>query len=353
MHCAQPFEEAIGLAIQIPSVVVVVPNWNGEDFLAECLDSLVKQTYANTRIVVVDNGSHDRSLEILQQFRHIEVIQLDRNYGFAGGVNRGIAWAIDRNSDYVALFNNDAVAEPDWLEQLVKTAEAYPEVGLTTGKFLKVGNRKTLDSTGEFYSVWGMGFPRGRDEVDVGQYDGPEQQIVFGGTGGASLYRIEALLEVGLFDEEFFAYYEDLDISFRMQLGNWQVRYCPAARAYHHVGGTSRRLGSFARYHSVKNNYYVYMKNLPGWLFWRYLPKFLAGMMLVTANSWLHGQFLTWLRAVGRVVVTMPRTLSQRRRIQRDRKATLNYINSILYAFIPPVHRHFGKNSPPPTMPKL
>jgi GT2 family glycosyltransferase len=301
--------------------------------------------------VVVDNGSHDRSLEILQQYKGIEVIQLDRNYGFAGGVNRGIRWAIDQNRDYVALFNNDAVAELDWLEQLVRTAEAYPDVGLATGKFLKIGNGDTLDSTGEFYSVWGMGFPRGRDEVDVGQYDGIEHQIVFGGTGGASLYRVEALLEVGLFDEEFFAYAEDLDISFRLQLGNWRVRYCSAARAYHHVGGTSRKLRSFTRYHSVKNNYYVYMKNMPGWLFWKYLSKFLAGMMLVTANCWLQRQFLTWLRAVGRVLVTMPRTLSKRRRIQRDRKASLDYINSILYGFIPPVHKHLGKKSPPPALP--
>jgi len=121
------------------------------------------------------------------------------------------------------------VAEPAWLEQLVETAEACPEAGLVTGKFLKRGDSNTLDSTGEFYSVWGMSFPRGRGEVDAGQYDDPAQWIVFGGTGGASLYRIQALREVGLFDENFFAYCEDVDISFRLQLSNWKACYSPTA----------------------------------------------------------------------------------------------------------------------------
>src|SRR5690242_19918755 len=113
-----------------PSVAVIVPNWNGEDFLAECLESLLKQTDVIAKVVVVDNGSHDRSLDILRSFPDVHVIALNRNHGFAGGVNRGIQWALDEGYRYVALFNNDAVAERDWLQQLVETAEAHAGAGL-------------------------------------------------------------------------------------------------------------------------------------------------------------------------------------------------------------------------------
>src|SRR5665811_22579 len=112
------------------SLCVVIPNWNGLDWLAECLDSLAAQTQPH-RVVVVDNGSSDGSKELVcDEYPQIHLIARDRNYGFVGGVNPGIKYALAQKADYVVLFNNDAVADPTWLSELVKTAEAYPKAGI-------------------------------------------------------------------------------------------------------------------------------------------------------------------------------------------------------------------------------
>jgi GT2 family glycosyltransferase len=209
-------------------IYVIIPNWNGLDFLAECLDSLALQTQDH-QTVVVDNGSTDGSKELVRsKYPQVHLIELNRNTGFAGGVNRGIEYVLEQEADLIALFNNDAVANPDWLAELVKAGKAHPKAGIITSKIKHYEGSK-LDSTGDFYSVWGLPFPRGRDEVDHGQYD--DQREVFAGSGGASLYCAEMLRQIGLFDERFFAYFEDVDISFRAQLAGWQVRYQPTAVA--------------------------------------------------------------------------------------------------------------------------
>src|SRR5690606_23861242 len=152
------------------------------------------------------------------------------------GVNDGIHHAIKRKAKLVALFNNDAVADSRWLAQLVSRMESDEQLGIVTCKFLR-SDRTTLDSAGEQYSVWGVPFPKGRDELDDGLYN--ESFYVFVATGGAILYRVSALKDVGFFDEKYFAYYEDVDLSFRMQLAGWRVFYDPSALAYHALSATS------------------------------------------------------------------------------------------------------------------
>src|SRR5207253_2984925 len=144
----------------------------------------------------------------------------------------------------IALFNNDAVADKNWLQSLVNTMSANSEVGIATSKLL-LEDKKHIDSTGDFYSIWGMPLPRGRNQLDNGQFDKPEE--VFGATGGASLYRAKMLNEIGLFDEKFFAYYEDVDISFRARLAGWKVYYQPKAIAYHGLSKTSSRHPNLSR----------------------------------------------------------------------------------------------------------
>ena len=114
------------------------------------------------------------------------------------------------------------------------------------------------------------------------------------------------LKQIGLFDEDFFAYFEDVDLGFRAQLAGWKALYEPGAIAYHHVGGTSSKLGDFARYHSIKNFVFLYFKNMPGWLFWKYLPTFLWGMLLIVGNSIAHFKFGTLFKAVGQVIIKFP-----------------------------------------------
>lgn len=314
-------------------VVVVIPNWNGQDFIVECLRSLEKQTL-KPKIVVVDNGSVDDSVQIIKDmFPGVELLLQKTNLGFAGGVNKGIAWAIKNDYEYVALFNNDAVASKDWLKNLVNAGDNHKETGIITGKFMRM-DKKHIDSTGDFYTVWGIPFPRGRNQLDTGQYDTAE--YVFGATGGASLYRTAMLKEIGLFDERFFAYYEDVDISFRAQLAGWKVWYEPGAIAYHHVSATSARLGGFSRYHSTKNFTLLFNKNMPGSLFWKYKPLFLYGLLRMLGGAIRDHHIGSFIKGVVKSFVLLPNTHQQRKKIQGNLTVSTEYIDSILYKGKPP-----------------
>lgn len=315
-------------------VAVVIPNWNGAEFLAECLKSLDNQTL-KPQIIVVDNGSEDASVQIVEnRFPKVRLIKNSKNIGFAGGVNVGIRHALEAKTEYIALFNNDAVAESDWLEKLVTAAERKKRTGIVTGKMMR-SDRNLIDSTGEQYSVWGMPFPRGRNHKDTDQFD--KKQEVFGASGGASLYRVEMLEEIGLFDERFFAYYEDVDISFRAQLAGWKIFYEPKAVAYHHVGATSSKLGSFTRYHSIKNFHLLYWKNMPGILFFKYLPFFWLQGIRLMISSILRGGGLTYFKGLARALLYQPFVfLFDRREIHKNKKVTWREIDELLYHDRPP-----------------
>jgi GT2 family glycosyltransferase len=317
-------------------VWVVIPNWNGARFLAECLESIEPQTL-KAEIVVVDGASSDGSAELVRQkFPHVKLVELEHNQGFAGNVNRGLEFALRDGAEYIALFNNDAVADKDWLKMLVAAAETHPDAGIITGKLLHF-DRRHIDSTGDFYSSWGFSFPRGRDELDTGQYNRGQQ--VFGASGGASLYSAQMLKQIGLFDEAFFAYFEDVDISFRAQLAGWKVYYEPEAVAYHRIGGTSSQISGFARYHTIKNFFYLYTKNMPGWLYWKYFPKFAIAGGLIVASSVKRGQFGPLFKGLGKALLTLPPTLWKRQKIQALKKASNHYIDSILYHPMPPTQK--------------
>lgn len=315
------------------SVSVVVPNWNGEDFLQQCIDSLIVQTQ-NVSIIVVENGSTDDSDKILAKYgKKITVLKQNINLGFAGGVNVGIKYALENNADYVALFNNDAIADKNWLKNMVDVIQENNDVGIVTCKFLHQGDNK-LDSTGDFYTIYGLPFPRGRGQIDSGQFD--KDNLVFGASGGASLYNCIMLTQIGLFDEDYFAYFEDVDISFRAQLAGWKVYYEPTALAYHHIGGTSSKINGFATYQTAKNFWFMYIKNMPGHLFWKYLilAKYWYIRMfvarIVKGGSWpfIKGWFAG--------LVLLPKKLGERHIIQKNRKVSIKYIDSILYHSRPP-----------------
>jgi GT2 family glycosyltransferase len=314
-------------------VCVVIPNWNGADLIAESLLSLQAQTYPAS-IIVVDNGSVDNSVEIIEnEFPQVQLIKLPQNTGFSGGVNRGIESALEQQADAVALFNNDAEADKDWLKNLIETMADNPKAGIVTGKFMRM-DKQLFDSTGDNYSVWGVPFPRGRNQKDSGQYD--ELEPVLSATGGASLYRTEMLKQIGLFDEDFFAYYEDVDISLRARLAGWEVLYQPQAVAYHHVSATSSKLGSFTRYHTIKNFFQLYLKNMPPPLLILYSPLFLASSVIMLVKSVRRGLFAAHLKGLAKALALTPRTLQKRWRIQHSRKVPVGTINSLLYKHLPP-----------------
>jgi len=314
------------------NVSVVIPNWNGEKYLANCIDSLLSQTL-KSEIVIVENNSTDNSKEILNKYSQITVLEQQKNLGVAGGFTAGFSYVLENNCDYAVLFNNDAVADKNWLKNLVETAESNKEIGIVTCKFLRI-DKKHIDSTGDFYTKYGLPYSRGRNEVDNNQYD--DKTEIFAGSGGASLYRSSMLRQIGLFDNDFFAYYEDVDISFRAQLAGWKVKYQPNAVAYHIVSATTSRLSNFASYHTGKNIPLLYLKNVPGWLFFKYLPFATYWYFRMFAARVIRGGFWAFARGFMMSIYFMPKKLIERYKIQSTKKVSSKYIDSVICHSRPP-----------------
>lgn len=308
------------------NIYVVIPNWNGASMLKACLDSLKKQTQKH-EIIVVDNGSTDDSLGVIKTYKDIILLKNSKNLGFTGGVNPGLEYAIKHNGDYVVLFNNDAVADKDWLKNLAKSIDKLPKAGIVTSKIMR-DDKKHLDSTGDFYSVYGIPFPRGRNLIDDGQYDNDIE--VFGASGGASIYRVSMLEEIGIFDHRFFAYYEDVDISFRARLAGWKIFYEPRAVVYHEVSSTSSKMGDFSRYHSIKNFLLVYTKDMPLKLYFKYLPKFLYQYLRSLARSIIDKKIHVFIKASVVFLINLPSILIDRHKIQKDRKISVKEVDGFL-----------------------
>ncbi len=315
------------------NVAVVIPNWNGADFIADALTSLKSQT-AKLHIIVVDNGSVDESISVIQKFgASVELIKLPKNTGFAGGVNRGIESAMAKDCTFVALLNNDAVADKHWLANLLEAAEQNPTAGIVASKMLRSGGAY-LDSTGESLSIWGLPFPRGRNEKDTGQYD--TKNAILAASGGASLYRVAMLKEVGLFDEDFFVYFEDVDISLRARLAGWEVIYEPTAIVEHQVSATASKLGTFTLKHSVKNFLLLYAKNMPLRLYIKYSPLFALQYLRWLITSTLRGKLFAFLAGTWAAVKLHPDTVVKRRQIQRHARLSTKDLDRLLYKHRPP-----------------
>ncbi len=312
---------------------VVVPNWNGADSLAACLDSLLDQSQ-EAQVIVVENGSVDGSLALLEQYPSVVVVRHAKNLGFAGGVNSGICRAMELGAEYVALFNNDAVADKHWLKHLVAALDGQPELGIATSKILDAEG-KHLDSTGDYYTVWGLPYPRGRGETELDRYD--SQTEVFGASGGASLYRVNMFEEIGLFDEDFFAYYEDVDLSFRAQLAGWKVAYVPGAVVYHQIGATSGKIKGFTTCQTIKNLPWLFWKNVPaGRIFIKVLPRFTLAYLSFIVSALARGQVGPVAKGLARYAWLLPKKLVERWRIQNQRKVSKGYVWSMMAHDLPP-----------------
>lgn len=318
------------------NTLIIVLNWNGIDDTLACLDTLLTQTYKQAHILVVDNGSLDNSKLLLDEYQQkhtdkVDIVYNPSNFGFAGGVNTGIEWALNEDYEYVALFNNDAVADKDWLKHLI-TAIKPKEVGISTGLLLHEDG-KTIDSSGDWFSKWGLAFPRNRgDKKEKAAKAGP----VFGASGGASLYKTALFKDIGLFDEDFFAYYEDVDISFRAQLAGWQVVYTPQAIAYHKQGATAKKIPGFAIYQTFKNLPMLFIKNVPRGLRFSIGSRFYLAYWLILGNAITHGDGWPAIKGAWMSFILGFKKLSERSHIQQNKRVSADYIKSILWDDLPP-----------------
>ncbi len=315
------------------NVSVVIPNLNGAKYLGDCIDSLLTQS-VKCKIIVVDNASTDNSIQLLEAYgQKVTVLPQTRNLGFAGGVNVGIKHALEDKADYIAVFNNDAVAEKDWAKSLIDTLVTNQNCAIATSKILQL-NKNLFDAVGTCYSIFGAPFSRGRNEKDNGQYD--QEELVFGGSGCASMYKAELFNKIGLFDEDFFAYYEEDDVNFRAHLADYQVITAPKSVVHHRVGSTSSKIKGFTTYHRSKNFWYLYTKNMPGFLFYKYLPLASFWYLLMFIKHTRTGNFVPFVKGFGVCIMHIPKTFAKRRLIQKSRKSSVKDIDTLLFHGIPP-----------------
>jgi GT2 family glycosyltransferase len=313
-------EGALGHAAT-PRVAVVIPNWNGAHLLRGCLDSLRRQSLRDFVVCVVDNGSKDESLVLLAaEYPEVEVVALPVNVGFASGVNAGIRAT---RAPYVVLLNNDTEAAPDWLAELVATMDAHPQYAYAASKLLDYKQRDIIDCVADGFSPIGIPFKVGAYERDVGQYDKPFE--LFGACAAASLYRRSMLDEIGLFDDDWFAYIEDVELSLRAQVAGYRGVAVVSAKVFH-MGSASSGGGpsAFTVRLSARNVWWTIFKCLPAGLLWRVVPAAAAAQVVLVFQALLLGRF-PWLRrnfgaffgGLGDALRGLPKVLRKRRSVVR------------------------------------
>lgn len=299
------------------NVAVVIVNANGGEHLARTLECLGRQTSAPRRVFVVDNASADGSMDGLEdRFPWVEAIRLDENVGFAAANNLAVRRAED--CEWVALLNPDAYAEARWLEELLDAAARRPEFSFFGSRLVQAADPDRLDGTGDVLHVSGMAWRRDHG-VAASAVERVEEEI-FSPCAAAALYRRDVFLAVGGFDEQFFCYYEDSDLSFRLRLAGERCLFVPGA-VVHHVGSaTTGRMSDFTIYHSYRNQTWVFVKNMPLPLLLLYLWQHVLVGALVFGAFLLRGQGRVVLRAKRDAIAQLPRVLRQRRETQRGRR---------------------------------
>ena len=240
-------------------VSVIIPNYNGMQYVKRCLDSLMEQTLKDWEILFIDNGSADGSRELVEkEYPLVRVIALPENLGFCGAVNIGIYAA---TAPYVVLLNNDTEAEPEFLQELYDGIRRKPRAFSGGAMMLQFHNREKIDDAGNFYNALGWAFALGKGKPAA---DYNKERKIFSACGGAAIYRKDLLEELGYFDEEHFAYLEDMDIGYRAQIAGYENWYFPKAKVYHVGSGTSgSRYNQFKIRYSSRNNIYMIYKNMP------------------------------------------------------------------------------------------
>jgi GT2 family glycosyltransferase len=309
-------------------ISVIIPNWNGAEHLEICLPLLLKQTFDDFEIIVVDNGSKDDSVRLIQEAHpSVRLIELPDNIGFAAACNHGIEAA---RGEYIALINNDTEVDPGWLEALHHAAVQDDRIGMVASKILLSFETREIDSVGMLVYADGIGRQRGRGQVDNGRFDQMEEVLY--PSACAALYKKKMFDDIGLFDEDFFLYCEDTDLGLRGQRAGWKAVFAPEAIVLHKYSMTGGGYSLLKAKHVERNRIWVGIKNFPlSWLLMmpfhtllRYF--FQAGSMLSSRGSTarlkashslldiIRTGVMAYLTAVGK----LPSMLRKRRKIMKS-----------------------------------
>lgn len=314
----------------IPRVTVVIVNFNGGEHLLRCLAGLAAQTVPPRAIVLIDNASSDGSLAAAHAAvtadprlaKRTTIEALPDNLGFAAAANRGLAQA---DTEFVALLNPDAVPAPDWLEKLLESVGRHPQIVAFGSRQMRCGDTNVLDGVGDRYHVsglvWRAGHGRALRPADL------VPREIFSPCAAAALYRRDAVLAVGGFDEALFCYCEDVDLGFRLRLAGERAWYVPEA-VVHHVGGASSggTASDTAAYYGHRNLVWVFVKNMPLPLLVGFLPAHLLQTMIAGMRLAWRGQGRLFVRCKWDALRGLADCWRRRRAVQAARTAGLGTI---------------------------
>ena len=291
-------------------VAIIILNWNGCLDTIDCVQSLLEVECSMFDIVIVDNASTDRSVEILKQrFPDCKLVQNNKNLGFSGGNNVGIKYALTHDFKYILLLNNDTVVEKNFIFPLIEKLENNEAIGVVQSKLLNYYDHKKIDSLGqEILTAGGM-----RDIINNGlsKKSCRNPIEIFGACAAAALYRAEVFSEIGLFDESFFIIFEDADLSWRIRLKGYKTFLVPDSVVYHKRGiSGGNRWNKIRNYYRRRNNLFLIIKYWPNNYFIKNMHFILYSLIRNSINAALKGEFRLFMNYLNRKI--KERTLLQK-----------------------------------------
>jgi GT2 family glycosyltransferase len=303
------------------NVSIVIVTWNSAAHLPACLDALTAQTYQDFDVVLVDNGSTDGCVDEAESRwpeLRLQVVKLGENKGFAAANNTGARLA---GGQWLALLNADAFPDTHWLEELLKAAGNNLKYSIFASRQLLANDTSILDGAGDIYHVSGLAWRRFHG-LPAGDF-GMKTEEVFSPCGAAALYLRDMFVLAGGFDEDFFSYFEDIDLGFRLRLMGFKCLYVPQAVVEHVGSASTGRRSAFAIYHGHRNLVWAYIKNMPAALFWACLPLHLLMNLYFLLAFSASGQAKAIWRAKADGLRGLGRMLAKRKGIQRLRLTSL------------------------------
>lgn len=302
----------------MPAISIIIVCWNSAAHLPRCLNTLTTQPYKDFEVIVIDNNSSDGSTENLVQLwpsLNLRLERLNENKGFAIANNIGVRLA---RGKWIALLNADVFPEPDWLEKLLRAAEQNPEYSAFSSRQIQNNAPHLLDGAGDAYHISGLAWRNGY-KLPVKEY-GLESREVFSPCAAAALYLREEFLKAGGFDEDYFSYFEDVDLGFRLRLGGAKCLYVPEAVVRHVGSASTGKRSDFSVYYGYRNLIWTFVKNMPSPWLWLFLPLHIITILFFSIYLTMRGQGRAIWRAIFDALCGLPKMIKKRKIIQKNIK---------------------------------
>lgn len=309
-------------------VSIIIVNWNGAHLIRPCLDSVYRQTVTDFEVIVVDNGSTDNSVELIEhEYPAVKIVRLEINHGFAGGNNEGLHYA---RSDFIVLLNTDATLAENWLEVTLSAMRADAGLGSCFAKIIIEGTT-LIDSAGDQFS-------NAFHAVKLGEFDEErrhgEKRFVSGACAAAVMYRRSMIDEIGFFDQDFFLNAEDTDLNMRAWLAGWKCLFLPESAAFHKVSATLGKMSDTAVYHYSRNIEWVWLKNVPVMSMLRFLPQRMFYELISCVYYCIaQGKLRSYLEGKIDAYTRLPMILRKRKKVQSLVKLSSQEIAAELVTF--------------------